>query len=105
MPARIPRHVWDISLANSCGLVAAAAHRYLTDHHVRAKILNIRYGPTDGHTITVFKSAGRRLCSFDSDGSMTYTPDANWRTDPVLLAKAWVKANKIGKRVTGAKWI
>lgn len=100
-----PRVILNTDLHNDCGLIAAAAWRYLTSHGVKARILNIRYGKDDGHTIVVFEQA-TRLSTYDHEGCLIFTdPQTSWDTSPTLMAKYWVQANKVKKKVTEGKWI
>ena len=39
---KTPRVILETDLHNDCGLIAAAAWKYLTSHGVKARILNIR---------------------------------------------------------------
>jgi hypothetical protein len=99
-----PRVIFETDMYNDCGLIAAAAWKYLTSHGVKARILNIRYGPADGHTIVVFESSGR-ISTYDHDGCLVFDENTTWDTPPILLARAWVRANEVGKKVTGGKWL
>lgn len=99
-----PRVIFETDLHSDCGLIAAAAWKYLTAHGVKAKILNIRYRPSEGHTIVVYASA-TRLATYDHDGSLIFTPEVTWDTPPVQFAKSWAKANGVRKRVTDGRWI
>lgn len=88
---------------NDCGLVAAAAFKYLSAHGVKAKVLNIRYEPGEGHVIVVFQSGGR-LATYDHDGSMVFDEKVTWdNINPKKAAKYWADANS-GKTVTSAFW-
>jgi hypothetical protein len=98
------RVILETDLHNDCGLIAAAAFKYLSSHGVKSKVLNIRYGKSDGHTVVVFESAGR-ICTYDHDGSLIYEHGTSWKTPPLLLARAWVKANGVKKKVLDAKWL
>lgn len=90
-------------LPNDCGLISAAAWVWLQSRKVPSRILHIDYGPNDGHTIVIFQSVGR-LCTYDAEGSMVFTPDANWKMEPILLAKAWCKAVRNKKKPVKAEW-
>lgn len=93
----------DSGLPNDCGLISAAAWTWLQARRVQSKILRINYGPNDGHTVVIFQSAGR-LCTYDADGSMVFTPDANWEMKPILLARAWCKSTGSKKTPIKAEW-
>lgn len=98
-----PRVILPTDMHNDCGLIAAAAWSYLTKHGVKSRILNIRYGEDDGHTIVVYESAFR-LSTYDHEGSLLFDETATWEMPAILLARAWVKANKVKKKPTDAKW-
>jgi hypothetical protein len=100
-----PRVILETDLHNDCGLIAAAAWRYLDSHGVKARILNIRYGPRDGHTVVVFAQGPTRLACYDHEGSLIFDSTATWATRPKLLAKAWARENAPRKRVTDGKWV
>lgn len=97
------RVIFETDLHNDCGLIAAAAWKYLTSHGVKAKILNIRYGPKNGHTVVVFESAGR-ICTYDHEGCLIFDKTCSLKTNPTMLAKAWARENS-GKKVTEGKWL
>lgn len=98
------RVILETDLHNDCGLIAAAAHKYLTSHGVKCRILNIRYGKSDGHTVVVYESAGR-IVTYDHEGSLIYEGGTTWKTSPLLLARAWVRANGVKKKVIDGKWL
>jgi len=95
----------ETGLPHCCGLIAAAAYWYCHARGVPARVLNIRYGKNDGHAVLVFQSSGNRLCIYDDDGSLVFTPDTTWETPPLKLARAYAKANNIKKRVVAGRWI
>lgn len=99
-----PRVIFETDLHNDCGLIAAAAFRYLTSHGVKARVLNIRYGKEDGHTIVIYENAGR-IVTYDHDGSLIYEKGTTWDTKPLLLARSWAKANCVGRKVIDASWL
>lgn len=100
----MPGIILETDLHNDCGLIAAAAWKYLTSHGIKARILHIRYGKREGHAVTIFECDGR-LKSYDQDGCLTYSRDASWKTPPKLLAKAWQKANNPKRKVVDGKWL
>lgn len=100
----MPRIILETDLHNDCGLICAAAWKYLTSHGVKAKILNIRYGPQDGHTVVVFEIAGR-ISTYDHEGCLVFDKTASWKTHPKLLANAWQKANNPKRKVVDGKWL
>lgn len=97
-----PRVILETDLHNDCGLIAAAALKYLTSHGVKARTLNVRYGKHNGHSIIVFETDGR-LCTYDHDGSCIFSKGITWKTSPKLLAKYWAKEQ--GKKATDGKWL
>lgn len=99
-----PCVIFETDLHHDCGLIAAAAWKYLTSHGVRARILNIRYGPSDGHAVVVFETS-TRFATYDHDGSLIFDETVSWDTPPILLARAWAKANNIGKKVANGRWL
>lgn len=99
-----PRIILETDLHNDCGLIAAAAWKYLTSHGVKARILNIRYGNDDGHTVVIFEAAGR-FCCYDHRGCLVYEKTVSWKMPPKLLARAWARANGIKKKVEDGKWL
>lgn len=100
-----PRIILESDLHNDCGLIAAAAWKYLNSHGVKARILNIRYGPKDGHTVVVFESGPTRLSTYDHEGALVFDETCTWDTPPKLIARAWQKSNDPKKKVTDGKWI
>lgn len=99
-----PRVILETDLENDCGLIAAAAYKYLTSHGVKAKVLQVRYGKRDGHTVVVFETAGK-IKTYDYDGSLVFDENTTWDTPPKLLARAWAKEQGHGKKVTDGKWL
>lgn len=71
-------------------------------HGVKVKVLNIRYGPGDGHVVVVYQSGGR-LATYDHDGSMIFDEGIDWEISPGKAAQYWADANS-GKVVTSAFW-
>lgn len=98
------RVILETDLHNDCGLIAAAAYKYLSSHGVKSRILNIRYGKSDGHTIVVYETA-ERIVTYDYDGSLIFEKGTTWNTPPILMARAWVKANGVKKKVVDGKWL
>lgn len=97
-----PEIIGPTDLHNDCGLVAAAAFKYLFAHGVKAKVLNIRYGPDEGHVVVVYQSGGR-LATYDHDGSMIFDEEIDWEINPKKAAQYWADANS-GKSVISAFW-
>lgn len=92
-------------LPHCCGLIAAAAFWYCEPRGIPCRVLNIRYGEDDGHTVLVFQSSGNRVCIYDSDGSLVLTPDATWKMPPILMAKAYAKFYGVKKKVIAGRWL
>jgi len=98
-------------LPNSCGLIAAAAHKWLSLREVKAKILLINYASTDereeGHSIVIFESGGSpHLFVYDYDGCARFSDiNINWKTEPKKIAEVWATSAGITKTVEQGKWI
>lgn len=101
---KLPRVIYETDLHNDCGLIAAAAWKYLTAHGVKARLLNIRYGPDSGHTVVVYECVKDRFCIYDHEGSLVLDTTVSWKTHPTALARAWARYMK-AERVTKGKWI
>lgn len=99
-----PRVILETDLHNDCGLIAAAAWKYLTSHGVKARILNIRYGDKDGHTVVVFENS-TRIATYDHEGTLIFDDATSWDTPPLLIARAWEKSSGTGKKVVAGKWL
>lgn len=97
-----PRVIAETDLHNDCGLIAAAAWKYLTSHGVKARILIYQYGKDEGHRVVVFQSA-ESLAVYHDGGTRTIH-NASWRTTPKELAKALLKVERDKRAVTMARW-
>lgn len=97
-----PRIILETDLHNDCGLVAAAAYRYLTSHGVKARVLVYGYGKDQGHRVVVFDGGGA-LCIYDENGTRTIH-HATWKTSPTAFGKALMKASGDKGRLTYARW-
>lgn len=97
-----PRVVLETDLHNDCGLIAAAAWKYLTSHGVKARILCYGYGKDQGHRVVVFQSA-ETLAIYDERGTRTMH-HATWETSPKAIARALMVCDRDKRKITKAVW-
>lgn len=97
-----PRVIAETDLPNDCGLIAAAALRYLTAHGVKARILVYGYGKDKGHRVAVFQS-GEAIAVYHDGGTRTIY-HADWNTQPKAIATALMKSERDKRKVTMARW-
>lgn len=98
-------HLIYAEICDAFQALRAAAWKYLNSHGVKAKILNIRYGPQDGHTVVVFEQGPKRLSIYDHDGVLIFDKNCNWDTHPKIMAKAWAREMQPNKKAIDGKWI
>ena len=94
-----------IYLPNDCGLIAAAAAKFLQTHGVNCRVLSIDCGRKHGgHSVVVFE-CGERLRVYDCEGTSNFTAGVAWCDGPGKLAGYWLKKYHPEKRLVSAIWL
>ncbi len=94
-----------MKLPNDCGLIAAAACKFLESHGVKARVLSLDCGPVhNGHSLVVFE-CGNHLRVYDCLGTSNFTHGVKWEDDPNTLATYWLERYEPEKKLISAIWI
>ena len=93
-----------IELPNDCGLVAAAAWKFLA-HGVNVRVLSMDCGPVHGgHSVVVFECCSR-LRVYDYKGTSNFTQGCSFEDSLAKLAEAYLKKYAPEKQLHSACWL